>query len=166
MNEVTTIGLDLAKNVFQIHGVDASGRVVIRRQLGRGRAWINLGELKRDLIDLWIGKRNTLAKEVMTGIEARRRRDEDDGRASVALHQGAGRQNLSPAGRRLQVTRHRARRHEIGRYRYINRDWIAYPAQPYCPLSLHFLFNDIAQYQKSYRPNSYPNSQPLCMSFL
>ncbi len=41
-----------------------------------------------------------------------------------------------------------------------------YPAQPCCPLSLHFLFNDIAQYQKSYWPNTYPNSQPLCMSFL
>ncbi len=26
MNEVITIGLDLAKNVFQVHGVDASGR--------------------------------------------------------------------------------------------------------------------------------------------
>jgi hypothetical protein len=26
MNEVTTIGLDLVKNVFQVHGVDASGR--------------------------------------------------------------------------------------------------------------------------------------------
>jgi transposase len=29
------IGLDLAKNVFQVHGVDASGRVVLRRQLRR-----------------------------------------------------------------------------------------------------------------------------------
>ena len=28
MNEVTTIGLDLAKNVFQVHGVDASGRLL------------------------------------------------------------------------------------------------------------------------------------------
>ncbi len=35
MNEVTTIGLDLAKNVFQVHGVDASGETVIRRQLRR-----------------------------------------------------------------------------------------------------------------------------------
>ncbi len=31
---------------------------------------------------------------------------------------------------------------------------------------LHFLFNDIAQDQKSNGPNTYPNSQPLCMSFL
>ncbi|MBT3764711.1 MAG: IS110 family transposase [Rhodospirillales bacterium] len=35
MNEVITIGVDLAKNVFQIHGVDAEGAVIIRRQLRR-----------------------------------------------------------------------------------------------------------------------------------
>jgi transposase len=35
--EVTTIGLDLAKNVFQVHGVDDEGTVVIRRQLRRSR---------------------------------------------------------------------------------------------------------------------------------
>ena len=31
MNEVITIGVDLAKNVFQVHGVDADGAVVVRR---------------------------------------------------------------------------------------------------------------------------------------
>ena len=35
MSEVTTIGLDLAKSVFQVHGVDASGKTVMRRQLRR-----------------------------------------------------------------------------------------------------------------------------------
>ena len=35
MNEVITIGVDLAKNVFQVHGVDAEGGVVFRRQLRR-----------------------------------------------------------------------------------------------------------------------------------
>jgi len=35
MNEVITIGVDLAKNVFQVHGVDGSGSTVIRRQLRR-----------------------------------------------------------------------------------------------------------------------------------
>jgi transposase len=35
MHGVTTIGLDIAKSVFQIHGVDAIGNVVIRRQLKR-----------------------------------------------------------------------------------------------------------------------------------
>ena len=31
MKEVSTIGLDLAKNVFRVHGVDGSGETVIRR---------------------------------------------------------------------------------------------------------------------------------------
>jgi transposase len=37
MTEVSMIGLDLAKNVFQVHGVDASGAVVLRRQLRRSQ---------------------------------------------------------------------------------------------------------------------------------
>jgi len=37
MTEVITIGVDLAKSVFQVHGVDAEGAVVIRRQLRRGQ---------------------------------------------------------------------------------------------------------------------------------
>jgi transposase len=35
MQTVTTIGLDIAKSVFQVHGSDAKGRVVIRRPLKR-----------------------------------------------------------------------------------------------------------------------------------
>src|SRR5580692_5696399 len=36
MSEISTIGLDLAKNVFQVHAVDPLGGVVLRRQLRRG----------------------------------------------------------------------------------------------------------------------------------
>jgi transposase len=35
MPSITTIGLDIAKSVFQVHGVDAEGHVVVRRQLKR-----------------------------------------------------------------------------------------------------------------------------------
>ena len=35
MQAVTTIGLDIAKSVFQVHGIDAAGNVLIRRQLKR-----------------------------------------------------------------------------------------------------------------------------------
>ena len=35
MQTVTTIGLDIAKSVFQVHGVDAQGKVIVRRQLKR-----------------------------------------------------------------------------------------------------------------------------------
>src|SRR5262245_13933590 len=35
--QITTIGLDIAKNVFQVHGIDVSERVVVRKQLRRGQ---------------------------------------------------------------------------------------------------------------------------------
>ena len=35
MEKVSTIGLDISKNVFQVHGVDDEGEVVVRRQLKR-----------------------------------------------------------------------------------------------------------------------------------
>jgi transposase len=37
MGSVTTIGLDLAKSVFLVHGVDESGATVLRQRLTRGR---------------------------------------------------------------------------------------------------------------------------------
>lgn len=37
MGEVSTIGLDIAKSVFQIHGVDVDGAVVIRRRVSRAK---------------------------------------------------------------------------------------------------------------------------------
>jgi len=35
MHSISTIGLDIAKSVFQVHGVDGAGQVVLRRQLRR-----------------------------------------------------------------------------------------------------------------------------------
>jgi transposase len=32
MQAITTIGLDIAKSVFQVHGIDAAGNVILRRQ--------------------------------------------------------------------------------------------------------------------------------------
>jgi len=37
MGQVVTIGLDLAKSVFQVHGVDAAGAVIVRRKLRRAQ---------------------------------------------------------------------------------------------------------------------------------
>jgi transposase len=31
MQTITTIGLDIAKSVFQVHGIDAAGQMIIRR---------------------------------------------------------------------------------------------------------------------------------------
>jgi transposase len=45
MNEVSMIGLDLAKSVFQVHGIDAAGRVVVRRTLKRAQVLRFFGAL-------------------------------------------------------------------------------------------------------------------------
>src|SRR3954464_7542423 len=37
MQQVTTVGLDLAKNLFQVHGADAQGRPVLKKRLARGK---------------------------------------------------------------------------------------------------------------------------------
>ena len=37
MNQVSTVGLDLAKYIFQLHGADSAGAVVFRKRLRRGQ---------------------------------------------------------------------------------------------------------------------------------
>lgn len=37
MQEIAVVGLDLAKNVFQVHGVASDGAVLVRRQLRRAQ---------------------------------------------------------------------------------------------------------------------------------
>ena len=37
LSSVTIVGLDLAKHVFQVHGVDASGRVVVAKAMRRNK---------------------------------------------------------------------------------------------------------------------------------
>lgn len=52
MGEVVTIGLDIAKSVFQVHGVGADGEVLIRRRVTRGRMLPFFAKLPRCLIGI------------------------------------------------------------------------------------------------------------------
>jgi transposase len=64
--KIRTVGVDLAKTIMQIHGVDERGRVVVRKQLKRGdtylrtllihgaRAVIRVTERKVDQTDSWL----------------------------------------------------------------------------------------------------------------
>src|SRR3954453_19296984 len=45
MNQVSTVGLDLAKYVFQLHGADSAGAVVFRKKLRRGQVLSFLANL-------------------------------------------------------------------------------------------------------------------------
>jgi transposase len=52
MDEIKTIGLDLAKHVFQVHGVDATGECVLRKRLRRSQVVPFFARLPRCLIGL------------------------------------------------------------------------------------------------------------------
>jgi transposase len=50
MNQIVTIGLDLAKNIFQVHGIDACGKIVVRKPLRRAEVLKFFAGLRRCLI--------------------------------------------------------------------------------------------------------------------
>ena len=52
MGQVTTIGLDIAKSTFQVHGIDATGAVVLRRRLTRARLLAFFGKLSPCLVGI------------------------------------------------------------------------------------------------------------------
>ena len=52
MEKIATIGLDIAKSVFQVHGVDAAGEVIVRRRLSRGRVLAFFEKLPRCLVGI------------------------------------------------------------------------------------------------------------------
>ena len=72
MSEVTKIGLDLAKHVFQVHGVDAAGATVLRKQLRRGQVLTFFSRLPRCVVGLeacatahyWVRELRALGHEV------------------------------------------------------------------------------------------------------
>jgi transposase len=72
MKEVSTIGLDIAKNVFQVHGIDDRCKVVIRRQLRRSQVLAYFAKLPPCLIGMeacatshhWARELNKLGHEV------------------------------------------------------------------------------------------------------
>src|SRR5664280_2094219 len=52
MGEVSTIGLDIAKSVFQVHGVDDAGTVVIRKRVSRAKVLEFFAELPPCLVGI------------------------------------------------------------------------------------------------------------------
>ncbi len=71
MNEITIVGLDLAKNIFQLHGVDGQGHQRLARQVKRGQLMAAVAQLPRC----------TIAMEACAGAHHRTRRMRDLGHA-------------------------------------------------------------------------------------
>lgn len=63
---IITIGLDLAKSVFQVHGVDARGAVVVRKMLRRGQVLNFFAQLEPCLVGIEAcGTSHYWAREIM-----------------------------------------------------------------------------------------------------
>jgi hypothetical protein len=60
--QITTVGLDIAKNVFQVHGIDAAEKVVVRKQLRRGQILGFFEALPLILVTSWSTNCLLLAK--------------------------------------------------------------------------------------------------------
>lgn len=73
MEDVAVVGVDLAKSVFQVHGIDARGEVVLRRQLSRSKLLAFFEKLPRCLIGMEAcASANYWARELMAfGHEVR-----------------------------------------------------------------------------------------------
>ena len=53
--KITAIGIDLAKNVFQVHGIDGRGKAVLRKQLRRAQVAVFFGNLPPCVIGIECG---------------------------------------------------------------------------------------------------------------
>ena len=62
MQTITTIGLDIAKSVFQVHGVDAGGQAIVRRQLKRRSVLAFFEKLPPCLVGIEAAPRRTIGR--------------------------------------------------------------------------------------------------------
>ena len=122
MNEIITIGIDIAKNVFQVHGIDATGEVVVRRQLRRRQVLAFFTKLSACLVGMEacatshhrareIGKlgdaaarRKVRALPAVAGIEFNRRRLRGDRFPLTRLERAETNNAAKPVGPRIGTT--------------------------------------------------------------
>jgi transposase len=104
--EITTVGLDLAKHVFQVHGVDAAGNVVLRRRLRRAQVHAFFAGLKPCLVGMeacatahfWARQLRGLGHEVRLMpaqyVKAYLRRGKTDAADAAAICEAATRPSM------------------------------------------------------------------------
>jgi transposase len=124
--QVSRFGIDLAKSVFQVHGVDASGQVVVQRQLRRGQVLTFFAKLAPALIGIeacgsahhWARELTKLGHKVRlmpaSYVKAYVRRNKNDARDAEACCEAVSRPSMrfvpikTPA-QQAQRALHRAR---------------------------------------------------------
>jgi transposase len=124
--QITTIGLDIAKNVFQVHGIDGDERVVVRKQLRRGQVMRFFEELSPCLVGLeacatahyWARELTKLGHEVRLmparDVKAYVKRKKNDAADAEAICEAVRRPTMrfvrvKSAEQQAQLMQHRAR---------------------------------------------------------
>jgi transposase len=104
--DITTLGLDLAKNVFQVHGIDGTGAIVVRRRLRRAQVDTFFAGLTPCLIGMeacgtahfWARELMALGHEVKiippSYVKAYVRRGKNDAADAAAICEAVGRPNM------------------------------------------------------------------------
>ena len=126
LSSVTIVGLDLAKHVFQVHGVDASGRVVIAKAVRRNELLEFFASLPPCLVGLEAsGSAHHWARELITlGHDARMmppayvkpyvRRQKNDASDAAAICEAVTRPSMRFVGARSLVNQATLMRHRRG----------------------------------------------------
>src|SRR5246127_1420829 len=124
--QITTIGLDIAKNVFQVHGIDAAEKVVVRKQLRRGQVLKCFASMPPCLIGVeacatahyWARELTKLGHEVRLmpakDVKAYRKRNKNDAADAEAICEAVGRPRMrlvraKSAEQQGRLMQHRAR---------------------------------------------------------
>src|SRR5262249_9624652 len=106
MSEITTIGLDLAKHVFQVHGIDAQSTTVLRKRLRRGQVLAFFSRIPRCVVGLeacatghyWARELRALGHEVRLMpaqyVKAYIKRNKHDAADAEAICEAVGRPTM------------------------------------------------------------------------
>jgi len=106
MSEITTIGLDVAKHVFQVHGIDAQGTTVLRKRLRRGQVLAFFSRIPRCVVGLeacatahyWARELGALGHEVRLMpaqyVKAYIKRNKHDAADAEAICEAVGRPTM------------------------------------------------------------------------
>ena len=131
LSNVTTVGLDLAKHVFQVHAVDAVGRVVVARALRRGEVTDLFAALPPCLVGLeacgsahhWARTLKALGHDVRlmppAYVKAYVRRQKNDAADAAAICEAVTRPSMRfvpirSVANQAVLMRHRARELLVG----------------------------------------------------
>src|ERR1700721_1604925 len=138
LSSVTIVGLDIAKNVFQVHGVDAGGALVVAKAVRRGQLLSFFASLPPCVVGIeacssahhWARSLIDLGHQVKlippAYVKPYVRRSKNDGVDAAAICEAVGRPNMRfvpvrSVENQAQLMRHRARELLVGnRTRMLN----------------------------------------------